>query len=622
MAHIYNYASNVCIWLGDGFENAASAFTLVREIMNFKKFDTKVQSFAIKDTWIQLIEIMKAPWFSRRWIIQEVALSKSASLHYADSVVHWDDFADAVSLLLENIGMLRNSFHEEIFEDVEITNASILIQCLDSICRKSQKGDVLAKLLDLETLVSTLLGFQVTVPRDTIYSVLSLANDTPGEDESWTELHSEQLASNWVNDCIEPATDDILRDLKRRQNGENFVAHLPHGRRHRYSACGSYLAKDFSMAPDPSLDLPAHHGSPQRKRLRIDSFQNILTQPNSSSATLPHALTALSPINNRSSWISGNTTTTLTSAVDGVYISPQTSQANAFSSQGSDTAGPQPILLVSDPSEGTTGLGLVGGPEAPRSNRHSLSKKSRQGPTRPLYTDVERKCQLSGIIMVSGLVLGKIKNQSDVMRGGIIPGEWVSRLGWNTEKTENRVPDTLWRLLVADRAIRGGKPPSWYQRACLHGLVDPRVSDNEGNIHSVTPMNRKISEMTTEYFRRVETVVWNRRLFEAEADITCLSNIQKLTPETKQALIIYCKDIRSGSALGPKDLFGLAPRETKEGDLVCILFGCTVPVVLRPMKDPEFYQLVGEAYVHGVMDGEAMLSSEVVNRMKRHFKIC
>lgn len=218
-------------------------------------------------------------------------------------------------------------------------------------------------------------------------------------------------------------------------------------------------------------------------------------------------------------------------------------------------------------------------------------------------------------------MLGTIKYQSDVMRGGIIPGEWVTRLGWRAGEKQNKVPDTLWRTLVADRATGGGKPPSWYQRACLHGLVDRRVSDNEGNIHSVTPPKRKISEMTTEYFQRVETVVWNRRLFEAKANVSRLSHVQDLSPETKQAMIIFYEDIRLGSASGPKSLFGLAPKEAKDGDLVCILFGCTVPVILRCTEDLGLYKLIGEAYVHGVMDGEAMISSKVVDAMKTDFKL-
>ena len=45
------------------------------------------------------------------------------------------------------------------------------------------------------------------------------------------------------------------------------------------------------------------------------------------------------------------------------------------------------------------------------------------------------------------------------------------------------------------------------------------------------------------------------------------------------------------------------------GDFVCALYGCSVPVVLRKLPRPgrsDYWQLVGDAYVDGVMDGEAL----------------
>jgi len=56
-------------------------------------------------------------------------------------------------------------------------------------------------------------------------------------------------------------------------------------------------------------------------------------------------------------------------------------------------------------------------------------------------------------------------------------------------------------------------------------------------------------------------------------------------------------------------LYGLAPDRARKGDLICILAGCTVPVVLRRHKNANqerYYELVGEAFVYGKMDGEAM----------------
>ncbi|RGP64285.1 ankyrin and het domain [Fusarium sporotrichioides] len=54
---------------------------------------------------------------------------------------------------------------------------------------------------------------------------------------------------------------------------------------------------------------------------------------------------------------------------------------------------------------------------------------------------------------------------------------------------------------------------------------------------------------------------------------------------------------------------GLCPPETEDGDFICILYGCSVPVVLREMSDEGHMILIGEAYVHGKMDGEAMEDS-------------
>jgi hypothetical protein len=50
---------------------------------------------------------------------------------------------------------------------------------------------------------------------------------------------------------------------------------------------------------------------------------------------------------------------------------------------------------------------------------------------------------------------------------------------------------------------------------------------------------------------------------------------------------------------------GIAPQFADSGDMICIIFGAIVPYVLRRLPDKGF-ELVGEAYVHGIMDGEAM----------------
>jgi hypothetical protein len=68
-----------------------------------------------------------------------------------------------------------------------------------------------------------------------------------------------------------------------------------------------------------------------------------------------------------------------------------------------------------------------------------------------------------------------------------------------------------------------------------------------------------------------------------------------------------------------KKYIGLVPQETQEGDAVAIFMGASTPHILRASKDVGShsgsagaiaYQLVGETYIHGGMDGELMPKTE------------
>jgi hypothetical protein len=51
---------------------------------------------------------------------------------------------------------------------------------------------------------------------------------------------------------------------------------------------------------------------------------------------------------------------------------------------------------------------------------------------------------------------------------------------------------------------------------------------------------------------------------------------------------------------------GRAPKTARAGDIITVLLGLGSPLILRPTNDNKF-QVVGEAYYNGVMDGEALL---------------
>jgi hypothetical protein len=66
----------------------------------------------------------------------------------------------------------------------------------------------------------------------------------------------------------------------------------------------------------------------------------------------------------------------------------------------------------------------------------------------------------------------------------------------------------------------------------------------------------------------------------------------------------YCHNRRP--FLSTKGYVGLAPADAQGGDLICILLGAYLPFILRTHEDRKTVELIGEAYVHGIMDGEFM----------------
>jgi hypothetical protein len=93
-----------------------------------------------------------------------------------------------------------------------------------------------------------------------------------------------------------------------------------------------------------------------------------------------------------------------------------------------------------------------------------------------------------------------------------------------------------------------------------------------------------------------------------------------------------CFLLAAHSACGNRRLFhtskgylGLGPALLQAGDIVSVLAGGTVPFVLRqdsrssPSK--RRFQLVGEAYVHGIMHGEAVSKFTVNDPARVPFNI-
>lgn len=69
-----------------------------------------------------------------------------------------------------------------------------------------------------------------------------------------------------------------------------------------------------------------------------------------------------------------------------------------------------------------------------------------------------------------------------------------------------------------------------------------------------------------------------------------------------------------------KGFFGLGPAITQVDDLVCVLFGADTPFVLRRVGSR--YKVVGECYVHGLMQGQARRAWRRGELRSEEFELC
>jgi len=103
MSAIYRHAGSVCVWLGPGDESSTSAFKFIKdELLQLHKLDNLGNDHT-RAKWVAFLALMQRSWFSRRWVVQEIALARSAMIYCGMDTMSWKDFAIAVELLVEMI---------------------------------------------------------------------------------------------------------------------------------------------------------------------------------------------------------------------------------------------------------------------------------------------------------------------------------------------------------------------------------------------------------------------------------------------------------------------------------------------------------------------------------------
>lgn len=154
----------------------------------------------------------------------------------------------------------------------------------------------------------------------------------------------------------------------------------------------------------------------------------------------------------------------------------------------------------------------------------------------------------------------------------------ISSIARPTYPSGEPFASVYWRLMICNRLAMGGPPPPEFAE------VEPVFRNWISHADDV--MNQR----------------WNKlnplRLHHAYNAIQYGAAVGKWSSGR-----VFCAT--EGRYLG------WVPRGTENGDLICVLEGGEVPVVLRRAKDGR-YQVLGDCYIHGIMDGEAITRDGIV----------
>ncbi|KAL9088486.1 MAG: hypothetical protein Q9165_006210 [Trypethelium subeluteriae] len=635
MADIYGNADCVRIWLGNPSESSRIAIRFIKkEVLQLQHFDELCESEQATEKWKSLLELMQRPWFSRRWVVQEVALARKAIIHCGSAKIAWNKFAVAVELFVEvetathrlSEVMKKDPKYYHVpmwFEYVSALGASLLVRATSELFRdyqhsskaserkkkpiskkksaaepdevdfESEDDEVVSPLqralqyeqdsrengvtpkaqplLNLEYLVCSLSIFNTLKPHDTIYALLGIARDTSpvaANQEFRVSDHTERalemfmekkrytvsyeapyvdICKEFIQFCIERALhidpsralDVICRpwaaELSLSARGADEISMpswIPQLSKASYGMDTKPGVEGMKMGrknADPLVGLPTlthrNYKAAETKGLDMKSFRFRKRELELENAV--GAKTGGKLI--KTAGPSGTNKYT--------YL-PKANQPHTATAVHEQD-------MVTGPQQGQQ---LERGGEDRNGENDTVQGKEPSKASTRLRNASQK--QLSYFSMyVKGFVLDEIQDVQPSSQNGSIPSEWAEFAGWRDMQGDP--PDHFWRTLVADRGRDGKNPPVYYSRACKESFN--KGSFQSGTVDTNGLISNERNSVVAQFCRRVQAAIWNRALVRT----------------------------KSGK-------LGLVSKNVQAGDVVCILYGCSVPVILRKSapKDP------------------------------------
>ncbi|KAG8531870.1 uncharacterized protein KY384_003506 [Bacidia gigantensis] len=720
MADVYSKASQVVAWIGEVKLSDVQALDIERlqfEVIDpdHKEVTWKLENYitALLKTMMAAVTLMRRPWFSRTWIIQEVALSRKLIIQCSDRIIRWSNFLallDLIPLITDKEGM--QVYFGEVFLERAHFVASVRSKIAERIAEhERQETDVVIRHVsshqydvweDLQLLVSQARAFGATEESDRIFALLGLVDQklrkgipvdygTPFQ-AMYKDFARHLIATTGSLSMLSqvgPEQDDKLESWVANWARELPVEPLGANKDGYYSATG---ASKPEIIPHKDAKVLALSG------IFLDEIDQVKLGPSSD---------GMEALNRAQRTIARGTQFGL---AESTPLLPYKSIADLLSKEPERVSGPgggqaseyqisrKPVDPGTDPLtekliEEFSSLSMT----STRSSQGTSVTSESQSPT-------QSKSETIADVLARGIFTGLPRNprvrQYHHIWGAIHPVNGVymssrSEAAWNeilpkdkAYPTGETVEEAYWRTLIGDKRttldLRISQPPNFWQTG-FH-IWQAELLKKQGHVSRVAneagsrvlsrnrsdgslalerrdsmlnqelrdyvqaenakkEVNNRLQQLKVPAFRNIISTlikVHNKSRPDSEIApgysntelIGYLDGYDSLTEDQVARLR------RSLSTIPPARLtdtelrnqidkafwydfvrvarnrrfcvtkqgyIGWVPSSAKEGDRICLLLGGQVPYVVRPHKKRKGeWQFLGEAYVHGIMRGEAM----------------
>ena len=580
MSDIFGYARRTLIWLGDGTSSSTVALTFIKnEVLPLRNFQELCEARDASMKWRAMLDLMSRPWFTRLYSIQELALSTVAILYCGVDHIQWLDFATAIELFVE-VETATHRLSEVMKKDLQYYHvpgwlefvsslgASLAVDAAGRIFRYGNRlprarRDPYDSKSDSDYVDA---DGSITRPQRQVSKYLAVVDREPLSSLEYLVAKLAAFESTGQHDAIY-----CLLSISRDCTPAVLV-------KSRDYASLEYILSLYTERKPYVVDYSLPYVDVCRNFVQFCITSRSRTDPSRALDVICRAWATDQSLLDHRRWqdarrrhrrepagvasqtrLKGNlqeTTQPLPSWVG---------QRSRASFGMYPTPGIDVLKLGRKNADSLVGL--------PGSQIYSAAGTKRYDSTNVKF----RKKPLYYSMFVGGFVLDQIDRVGSPAMNGSIPMDWSELAEWDVDLGE-APPDDFWRTLVADRDKDGRSPPVYYERACQEAFLQGGY--RSGDVDTSGLINYTQNSVISQFCRRVQAVIWNRSLIM-----------------TRNASL------------------GLVNRNARTGDLICIIPGCSVPVVLRrsAKKTDEDFDLEVEREVK-------YLADRLVERSKQHLK--